>query len=482
MDQSAPPLYQSLATELAGLIDAGGLKPAQRVPSVRQLAAQRGVSITTAVATLRHLEERGLIEARPKSGYFVARRRSPLPEPVAVELPRRARLVGAAAMLKRLADMSQSPSVVRLGQAVPDPELFPQAALRQSLREVMRREPEVLVSYPLSMGGSYGLREQIAAHYARVGVALDADELIVTNGCMEALTLAVQAAVQPGETIAVESPTYFGFLQIAESLGVKVLEIPAHPRDGMSVPALRELLESRAGREVRACAVTPNFSNPTGSLMPEASKRELVGLCRASDIVLIEDDVYGDLAFRAARPVTCKSFDTDGRVLLCSSFSKTLAPGARIGFVAPGRYRDMLRAAKHRLSAATALPQQLMLQDYLARGRYPRHLRLLQQRFATQVAQVSQSVQEHFPAGTRLSRPQGGFVLWVELPAGIDTLALHEEANRRGADYVPGVMFSVSGRYGNCLRLNCGYPFSARTDAALRVLGALFGGAVRTRS
>lgn len=481
MSDSGLPLYQSLATELAGQIDTGSLKPEQRVPSVRRLAVQRGVSITTAVATLRHLEEQGLIEARPKSGYFVARRRKPLPEPAAVELPRRARLVGAAAMLKRLADMSLSPSVVRLGQAVPDPALFPQAALRVSLRDVMRREPDVLVSYPVAMGGSSGLREQIASHYAHGGVALDAAELIVTNGCMEALRLAVQVVVQPGETIAVESPTYFGFLQIAESLGVKVLEIPAHPRDGMSVPALRELLESRAGREVRACAVTPNFSNPTGSLMPEASKRELVRLCRTADIALIEDDVYGDLAFRGGRPVTCKSFDTDGRVLLCSSFSKSLAPGARIGFVAPGRYRDLLRVAKHRLSYATALPQQLMLQDYLSRGRYPRHLRLLQQRFATQVAQTSLAVQEHFPAGTRLSRPQGGFVLWVELPGSIDTLALHEEANRRGADYVPGVMFSVSGRYSNCLRLNCGYPFTTRTEAAIRVLGAMFV-EIRTRS
>jgi len=346
--------------------------------------------------------------------------------------------------------------------------------LRAGLREAARRASRHLVQYPLRVGGSYGLRTQIARHYAQVGALIDADELIITNGCMEALTLAVQAVVPQGGTIAVESPTYYGFLQIAEHLGVKVIEIAAHPRDGFSVDALRALLQSPAGREVRACALTPNFSNPSGALMPESSKRELVRLCSSADIALIEDDVYGDLPFNGARPLPCRAFDRDGRVLLCSSFSKTLAPGARIGFVAPGRLRDTLRAAKNRLSGATALLPQEMLRDFLARGRYPRHLRRLQQVFALQVEQVSEAVQKHFPGGTRLSRPQGGFVLWVELPQGMDTLSLHEAANRRGADFVPGVLFSVSGRYTNFLRLNCGHPFDARAAAAVRELGRLF--------
>jgi len=475
MDGSEIPLYQSLAGELAGLIDAGSLAPQQRLPSVRRLAAQRGVSITTAVATLRLLEEQGLIEARPKSGYYVAARRAPPPEPAAVELPRRARLVGMPAMLRRLADAGLSGSVARLGQAIPDPALFPEHALRAGLRDAAIRDQAVLGTYPLRMSGSPALRAEIARHYGAAGAALDPDELIVTNGCMEALTLAVQVAVRPGETIAVESPTYFGFLQIAEHLGVKVIEIPAHPGEGLSIAALRDLLASRAGREVRACALTPNFSNPTGALMPEAGKRELVRLCRETDIALIEDDVYGDLCFGEARPPPCKAFDRDGRVLLCSSFSKTLAPGARIGFVAAGRYRETLRAAKQRLSGPTALLQQQMLATYLARGRYPRHLRRLQRQLAVQVEQVSQAVQRHFPAGTRLSRPRGGFVLWVELPGEIDTLALHETANGFGADYVPGVLFSVSERYRNCLRLNCGYPFTVRTEGAIRRLGELFG-------
>jgi len=283
----------------------------------------------------------------------------------------------------------------------------------------------------------------------------------------------VRAVARPGDTIAVESPTYFGFLQTAENLGVKVLEVPMHPRDGLVIESLRELLGTRAGQSVRACMVTPNFSNPTGASMPDARKQELVQLCREADIALIEDDIYGDLPHAGARPLPCKAFDTDGRGLLCSSFSKSLAPGARIGFIAPGRYRDTARAIKQMLSGATAMPAQEMLAAYLASGRYERHLRRMRQRCAEQVSRISQDVENAFPPGTRLSRPQGGFVLWLELPGEADTYRLYDEANRIGVDFVPGALFSASGRYGNCLRLNCGFPVSAETSAAIRQLGRL---------
>ena len=473
MDEVREPLYLAVASDLAGLISAGQLRPRQRVPSVRQLAQQRGVSITTAVASLRHLEQRGLIEARPKSGYFVSRGRPQLAEPRAVALPRTARLAGAQAMLKRLADASLNPAVARLGQAIPDPALFPQRALQRSLVRAARRSPAMLTSYPLRMSGSALLREEIARYYALVGMNLAADDLIITNGCTEALTLALRAVAKPGDTIAVESPTYFAFLQMAESQGIKVLEIPVHPRDGLDIESLRELLGSRAGREVRACAVVSSFSNPTGASLSPARRRELVRLCRTADIALIEDDVYGDLQHEGARPVPCKAFDRDGRVLLCSSFSKTLAPGARVGFLTPGRYRDALRAAKHVQSGATHLLQQEMIADFLQSGRYERHLRQLRRAFAQQLERMSQCVQDAFPAGTRIARPSGGMVLWVELPGDVDTLLLYDEASRIGVDFVPGALFSASGRYRNCLRLNGGYPVTTATQTAIRRLGGL---------
>ncbi len=472
MDDSAP-LYHVVADDLATLIASGALPPRARIPSVRRLALQRRISITTAVASLRLLEQRGLIESRPKSGYFVATRRAPAPVPEAVSLPRTARLVGAEAMLKRLAEASANPVMARLGQAIPDPALYPQAALRSSQMRALRRQPELLAIYPARMRGSESLRRQISAHYAHVGMALPADDLVITNGCMEALTLALRAVARPGDTIAIESPVYFGFLQLAESLGVKLLEVPMHPRDGLSVEALRELLGGRSGQGVRACLTIANFSNPGGSLMPESRKRQLVALCREADIALIEDDIYGDLAHDGSRPLPCKAFDRDDRVLLCSSFSKSLAPGVRVGFVASGRHHDSLRALKQNLSGATALLPQEMLAEYLASGRYERHLRRLRERCAEQVARVSQCVQDHFPAGTRLSQPQGGYVLWVELPGAVDTMLLYDEASRCGVDFVPGAMFSASGRYANCLRLNCGFPFTAAIADAIHRLGEL---------
>jgi DNA-binding transcriptional MocR family regulator len=478
MDDPREPLYLAVAADLAGLISAGQLRPRQRVPSVRRLAEQRGVSITTAVASLRHLEERGLIEARPKSGYFVSRRRPQLAEPRAVALPRTARLVGAQAMLKRLVDASLNPAVVRLGQAIPDPSLFPHRALQRSLLRASRRVPDVLTSYPLRMNGSSLLREEIARHYAMVGMKLAADDLIITNGCTEALTLALRAVAKPGDTIAVESPTYFAFLQMAESQGVKVLEIPVHPHEGLSIESLRDLLGSRAGRDVRACALVSSFSNPTGASLSRERRRELVRLCDTVDIALIEDDVYGDMQHEGARPVPCKSFDRDGRVLLCSSFSKSLAPGARVGFLTSGRYRDTLRAAKQVQSGANNVLQQEMIAEFLKSGRYERHLRQLRRVLRQNLEQLSQCVQDAFPEGTRLSRPSGGMVLWAELPEDVDTLQLYDEASRIGVDFVPGVMFSASGRYRNCLRLNGGYPVNAATNAAIRRLGNL----LRTKS
>jgi DNA-binding transcriptional MocR family regulator len=473
MGKEEDPLYLAVADDLARLIAGGQLPPRSRVPSVRRLARQRGISMTTAVASLRLLEQRGLVEARPKSGYFVTPRRAAPPEPSPVSLPRTARLAGAQAMLKRLAEASLNPALVRLGEAIPDPALFPHKALRAGLARVARRQSLQLATYPRRMGGSPVLRSQIASHYGRIGMRLNEEELIVTNGCMEALLLALRAVARPGDAIAVESPTYFGFLQLAESLGIKVLEVPVHARDGMSIAALRELLSGRAGRSVRACMTIANFSNPTGSCLPEARKRELVKLCRDADIALIEDDIYGDLMLEGPRPLPCKAFDTDDRVLLCSSFSKTLAPGARIGFIAAGRHRDTLRAMKQVLSGATAVLPQEMLADYLAGGRYERHLQRLRARCAEQVARLSQCVQDHFPEGTRLTRPQGGFVLWVELPGAPDTMALYDAARRIGVDFVPGTMFSAAGRYQNCLRLNAGYAVTEATEAAIRNLGAL---------
>jgi DNA-binding transcriptional MocR family regulator len=468
------PVYVRIAEELARLIETQALRPGERLPSVRRLARQKRISATTAVASLRSLERRGLIEARPQSGYFVRLRAQALAEP---RLPRprsSARPVGISGLIARLNEASLDPQIAPLGAAIPDPDLFPGRSLRRELAAATRREPRILTEYARDVAGHPLLRQEIVRHYAQLGCALHEDELTITNGCMEALNLAVRAVARAGDTIAVESPTYFGFLQIYESLGLKVLEVPTHPRDGLVVEALQERLAGRGGRAIRACVVIGNFSNPSGATLSDARKQQLVEVCARADIALIEDDIYGDLQHAGARPVPCKTFDANGGVMLCSSFSKTLAPGARVGFVSGGRWLDDIRLKKAITSVATPRVLQETLATYMHAGRYERHLVRLRRAFAEQVAHVAAVVEASFPAGTRLSRPQGGFVLWVELPGDIDTLAVYEQARAQGLDFAPGPLFSpAAGRYRNCLRLNCGKRWNAQLERALLRLGAL---------
>lgn len=470
------PLYLRVADDLAALIAAGRLRPLERVPSVRQLARQRGISLTTAVGALRHLEQRGLVEARPQSGYFVARRAPRPAEPRPASLPKRARLVGMQALLARLNEASQDPRVARLGQAIPDEALFPSRQLRRALLRAARN-PAPFGRYELRTAGIVPLRQGIARHYARLGAAIDPDEITVTNGCTEALNLALRTVASPGDTIAVESPTYYGLLRIVESLGLKVVELPSRPREGLDVAALRALLAGPGGRAVRACVVISSFSNPSGATLPEAARRELVRACTTHGIALIEDDVYGDLQHEGARPVPCKHWDREGQVILCSSFSKTLAPAARIGFVAGGQFTEQIRVARQLASIATEPLQQEMIAGYLASGHYGRHLARMRRALAAQVEEMGELVAAGFPRGTRVSRPAGGFVLWVELPGEVDALALWERARSERIDFVPGPLFSASGRYANCLRLNCGQPVTPAVRAALGRLGALAAGA-----
>ncbi|MEO7773980.1 MAG: PLP-dependent aminotransferase family protein [Steroidobacteraceae bacterium] len=474
MTGTSAPVYARIADELARLIESAALRPGERLPSVRRLALQKRISATTAVASLRSLERRGLIEARPQSGYFVRPRAQSLAEP---RLPRprsSARQVGVSGLITRLNEASLDPRVVPLGAAIPDADLFPGSGLRREVALVARSQPRALTDYVREVAGLPALRHEIVRHYAQLGCELHDEELSITNGCTEALNLALRAVARAGDTIAVESPTYFGFLQIYESLGLKVLELPTHPRDGLVVEALQERLASRGGKDIKACVVIANFSNPTGATLPDARKRQLVQTCARAGIALIEDDIYGDLPHGSMRPLPAKAFDDHGGVILCSSFSKTLAPGARIGFVSGARWTDDIRALKSITSVATPLLLQQALANFLRAGRYARHLPRLRRAFAEQVARVTAAVEAAFPAGTRLSRPQGGFVLWVELPGAIDTLAVYEHARAEQLDFAPGPLFSpTAGRYRNCLRLNCGQKWNPQTERALMRLGAL---------
>jgi DNA-binding transcriptional MocR family regulator len=467
--QTGSVLYEAVASDVSALIHSGTLGPGDRVPSVRRLSRQKRVSISTVLQAYRLLENRGVIEARPQSGYYVRPRLRAAAEPAISDPPRSPRQVGVHDLVSRVLAAASDNRVVPLGAALPEHRLMPAAKLQRLLSAIARRRPELLTTYAVPPG-RVELRRQIARRALDWGCNLTADDVVVTHGCMEALNLCLRAVAKPGDIIALESPTYFGLLQIIESLGMKALEIPTHPRDGISLEALALACERE---KVKACLVMPNVSNPLGSMMPDAAKKRLVLLLAAHGIPLIEDQVYGDLHFARAQPRSAKAYDRQGMVMLCSSFSKTLAPGFRIGWVAPGRYREQVEKLKFVSSVGNPELLQLTIAEFLENGGYDYQLRSLRRAFSDRIERTQHAVSRHFPAGTRVTSPAGGFMLWVELPPGADSLALYESAMRDGISIAPGPMFSASDRYRNCLRLNCGCAWTPAIERALARVGQL---------
>jgi DNA-binding transcriptional MocR family regulator len=466
-------MYVQIADELAALVQSGQLKGGDRLPSVRRLVSQKGVSASTAVAALRALEHRGFAVARPQSGYFARPTRLPIAEPVTTRPLAAAHTVGVDSVMVQVIDASRDPAFAPLGAAAPDPELFPMRRLQRILASTARRNPRLMGDYGLAYQGVDSLRHQLLRRYADMGCTVTPDEVLVTNGCTEALNLALRAVARPGDTVAIESPVYYCILQVLQNLGLKALEIACHPSEGMRVDSLADALKGRRGRAVKACLVSTNFSNPTGACMSDSEKRRLVQLCSDRHVPLIEDDIYGDLQHAGTRPLPAKAFDLDGNVILCSSFSKTLAPGARIGWMCGGRYAAALRLAKFASSGATPAILQEVIAEILRSGGYERHLVKLRSTYARYVATVASAVSRHFPTGTRMTQPRGGFVIWVELPRGADSLALFEIAIRQGVNFAPGPLFSATGRYRHFLRLNCGRRWTPQLEAAVARLGGL---------
>jgi len=464
-------LYQQVAARIARLIEHGTFRPGERVPSVRALSKQMGVSLATVLAAYGFLEDQGVIEARPQSGYYVRARFSTTAAPPVRELPSPA-VIPAPLDIARIGAMlmgdPRNQDLVPLGAAIPSPALLPIDKLTRALGSVIRRNKRQSVLYDY-LPGHKGLRMQIARRAVTAGCLLAPDDIVTTQGATEAINLCLRAVCRPGDTVAVESPTFYGFLQAIEMLGLEALEIPTHPDHGISLDALAYAIENN---RISACLLVSNFSNPLGSCIPEESKKNLVELLAAHDMPLIEDDIYGDLCFDDERPVCAKAFDRKGLVLLCSSFSKTIAPGYRVGWVAPGRFQRQVERLKILSSLSTTTPTQLAIAEFLANGGYDHHLRKVRRAYLHQTALMAQAVLRYFPEGTRVTRPSGGFVLWVEFPECVDSLKLYESALNAGITIAPGPIFSAKQKYRNCIRLNAGF-WSDTIESALAALGRL---------
>jgi DNA-binding transcriptional MocR family regulator len=462
-------LYEHYAAEIAALIANGGLAPGDRLPSVREARARRGVSASTVFQAYQKLEREGLIQARPQSGFYVSANPMPGASELAVAAPgSEANEVAVSELVFAVLGAARSGDVAPLGSAFPGPELFPLAQLAKAAAKGLRRlAPHAIVDNLAP--GNPRLREQIALRYRIDGIRLQADELVITNGALEGLNAALQAVTQPGDTVAIESPAFYAALQAIERLKLKALEIRTDPEHGIDVDALADALSRQ---RVAACWLMPTFQNPLGSLMPDARKRALVALLARHGVPLIEDDVYGELYFGSQRPRPAKAYDEAGLVLHCSSFSKCLAPGYRVGWIAAGREAQRIQRLVLMTTMAASVPAQTAVLHYLEDGGYDRHLRRLRATLAARMNAAMQVIESAFPRGTRLTRPRGGYFLWLALPPGLDAMRLHEAALRERIGIAPGHIFSPDHRFSDCLRVNCGH---AADDVlpALQRLGAL---------
>jgi DNA-binding transcriptional MocR family regulator len=444
--------YQIVADRLARMIEEGAFGPGAAAPSVRKLSRQWKVSITTVLKAYYLLEARGLLVPRPRSGFYVSSRLpSAPPEPALSDPDPDPSSVGMRELITMvIVRDTLNPKLIQLGAAHPASEHTATRQINRLMAAAARRTGDRSGLY-MTPAGNRSLRQQIVRHAVDAGCSLDADEIVITAGCGEAVSTCLQAVCKPGDTVAVESPICFDVFQYLENLGLKVLEIPTHPRDGISLEALRFALENNS---VQACLVISNFNNPLGSCIPGDRKKELVRLMEAHDIPLIENDIFGDLHYSDKRPLSAKAFDTRGLVMWCGSFSKTLSPGLRVGWAAAGRYRPTVAWLKYSTSLATATLPQMAVAAFMAEGGFRKHLRRIRRIYRQRVADLRHAVIRFFPADIRVTDPAGGYLLWVELPESVDALELYRKALGEGIAITPGHLFSAGDRYRNFIRLN----------------------------
>lgn len=445
-------LYESVAQKIISLIDQGILKIGDKLPSIRNLSKDLGVSINTVKESYLYLENNNYIESKPQSGFYVSFIRKDFNnnkldptklDPLKVSLCR---------IYSTQLEQGNCPPKAELAISSVDRTLWPLQKISNCFSETFKNNGYEALNYCIPPG-YLPLREQIAIHSMRGGLKVNPDEIIITSGCTDGITLALMTICKPGDTIAFETPMYFNFIQACQEMGLNVIEIPNSREKGLSIETLKFVLEYH---DLKAFVTIPNFNNPLGSMLSDSQKEELVKLLEEYDVPLIEDDIYSELYFTKSRPSTCKSFDITGNVILCSSFSKSLAPGLRVGWMIPGKYFERIEKKKILFNLGTSAIPQVALSYFLKEGGYERHLKKLRSSLINQIRDICEYITAVFPVGTRVIPPLGGLVIWIECPKWVDTIDLYDKVKEKGILFAPGAIFSLNDKYRNCLRINGG--------------------------
>lgn len=464
--------YQVVEQHVLDIIDSGALKMGDKLPSLRTLSHDLGVSISTVNQAYVELEEKGIIESRARSGFFVQRQSTRLPIPESVSsTTTEARPVTRGGLIRVVIDAVGDKEMVPLNVFEPTADLLPVKEMSRIMTQVIREHPEDTLVYDI-IPGNAELRGQIALRHMETGCHATPDDIIITIGCFEALYIALRATTRPGDTVLIQAPTYYCFLHLLENLGLRVVEIPSHIDRGVDPADLAAALRKF---DIKACIFSPNYNNPDSSCTPDTAKREIVSMLAGLEIPIIEDDVSTPLHFGTKRPTTMKQYDRRGLVLLCSSFSKTIAPGYRVGWLLPGRFMDRALEIKYTTNVCTPTPTQRAVAEFLRQGKMPRHMKKLRTTIEKQLDTMLRHVGDYFPAGTKATHPQGGGVLWLELPGNVDSVDLFFAARERGVTIAPGSIFSTQDKFNNHIRLSCTSLWSESIRNGLEIVGRLAG-------
>ncbi|MBK0166804.1 PLP-dependent aminotransferase family protein [Klebsiella sp. S69] len=464
-------LYEQIAADIVRAISTGLLKAGERIQSIREYAHTHNVSINTVKTAYRLLEDRGILLVRPQAGYFVS---TTLPElrtvhnPSAVDntLP----LSGISRLLSLILQNQQKVEYTDLALACPSGEgFYPVTRIKKLTSHVMRNSPHLQSTYVLPPG-SERLRSQIARRGTHMGMLLSAEDILITHGAMEALNLAVRASTKPGDSVAVETPTFYNLYPMLEEMGRKAVAIPTHPQTGMCLNSLEEILKKG---DVSAVITIPSGHNPLGFTMPEENRRRLATMGHIYEVAIIEDAMYAELQYGQSPVPNIKAFDTDGWVMVCASYTKTVAPDFRIGWLEAGRFRDIARQMKFTSTVAEPGLLTETLGLFLENGGYDLHLRFLRKRYNEQIDAVRALLSRHFPEGTCVSRPQCGFILWLELPRDVDTLDLFHAALDEKIICMPGLLCSGNKAFSHCLRLAVCFELTDQYVSGIQKLGEL---------
>jgi DNA-binding transcriptional MocR family regulator len=462
-------LYAKIADDLAQDIQQGQYAPGTKVPSVRHLSKLRGVSISTVNQAYALLEDRGFIRSKPQSGYFV---REGVCDPILappMSAGTEPGIVGKSELISRMLSVVNTNSHINLGAAIPHLSFMPQRALQTHIQKVSRFQSQEALNYQFSPGLE-SLRKQIAVRMRAVGVRIHSDEVVITNGCSEALSLCLCSNTKPGDIVAVESPCYYGFLQLAKQFELKIIEIPTDPQSGISLEALDLALSQWP---IKIVAVNSRYSNPTGAAFSSTKQHALFELAKRHDVKILEDDIYGEIGFEDSIQSVIKKFDSDGRVMYCSSYSKTVSPGLRVGWCIPGNSLQTVKKLQTFTTFGPATLSQLTMSSFLQTGHYDKHLRNLTHLCRDNIERITQAVHQYFPKGTKISQPKGGYILWVCLPFEVSAMDLQLKSLKEGINIAPGGLFSNSEHFNHYIRLNCALPWSEELRAAIKKLGTL---------